>query len=49
MPGRSSGFKEIDDLLNSLVRFVIGSLQLGVGRMGRIGFVVKAAVGQWAT
>jgi hypothetical protein len=33
-------------LLNSLVGFVIGGLQLGVGLIVRIGFVMKAAVGQ---
>ena len=47
--GTSSGFEEINDLLNSRVGFVIGGLQLGVGLMGRIGFVMKAAVGKWAT
>ena len=36
-------------MLNSLVGLVIGGLQLGVGQMGRIGLVMKAAMGQWAT
>ena len=36
-------------MLNCLVGFVIGGLQLGVGLMSRIGFVMKAAVGKWAT
>ena len=36
-------------MLNGLVGFVIGGFQLGVGLMGRIGFVMKAAVGKWAT
>jgi hypothetical protein len=49
IPRTSSGFEEFNDLLNSLVGFVIGGLQLGVGLMVRIGFVMKAAVGQWAT
>ena len=36
-------------MLNSLVGLVIGGLQLGVGRMGRIGLVMKATVSKWPT
>ena len=35
--------------LDGLVDFMIGGLQLGVGLVGRIGLVMKAAVGEWAT
>ena len=33
-------------MLDGLISFVIGRFQLGVGLMGRMGLVVKAAVGQ---
>ena len=49
MAMKSCRFEQVHDLLDGFVRPVIGGLEFGIGSISRIGFVVKAAVGQRAT
>jgi hypothetical protein len=43
----SCGGEQVDDVLDGLVGFVIGTLELAIGCVSWVRSVVKAAVGEW--
>ena len=45
----SSGGEQIDDVLNRLVRFMVGGFQFAVGAVSGMGLMMEAAVGEGAT
>jgi hypothetical protein len=45
---RRSGGEQIYDLLDGLVRAVVGGFEPGVGLVTSVGAMVKAAMGDWS-